>query len=255
MKIISKLICGLSALFISANLLKADEVTVFAAASLTNALNEIAAAYEKTSGDKITFNFAASSVLDMQIKAGAPADLFFSADEAKMNDLAKANLIDAKSREDLLTNTLAIVVPSDSTATVTSAAELAEPKFKTVALGQTESVPAGIYAKQYLTTIGVWQQVQPKVVPCENVRAALAAVESGNADAAIVYKTDALQSKKSKIAYDVPATAGPLITYPVAIIAGSKNAAAAQKFLDYLVQSDSLKTFEKYGFSTTSPAK
>ncbi len=251
MKSFQRLLCGTAALlFISGSILKADDVTVFAAASLTNALKEIAATYEKTSGDKIVFNFAASSVLDTQMKAGAPADLFFSADEAKMDDLTKAGLIDTKTRKDLLTNTLAVAVPTDSATTLTSAAQLADAKFKTIALGQTESVPAGIYAKQYLQKLGVWEKVQPKVVPCENVRAALAAVESGNADAAIVYKTDALQSKKSRIAYEVPAAEGPAITYPIALVQGSKHAAAAQKFLDYLAQPDSLKVFAKYGFGT-----
>ena len=234
--------------FMSASILKADDITVFAAASLTDALKEIATAYGAQSADKISFNFEASSVLETQIKAGAPADLFFSADEAKMNDLAKAGLVDAKSRRDLLTNSLAIVVPADSAVTMTSAAQLADAKFKIIALGQTASVPAGIYAKEYLEKIGIWAQISGRVVPCQNVRAALAAVESGNADAAIVYKTDALQSHKSKVAFDVPTAEGPAITYPAALVSGSKHEAAAQKFLDYLTQPDSLKTFEKYGF-------
>lgn len=226
----------------------AGDVEVFAASSLTDALKEIAATYEKETGDKVIFNFAASSVLDTQIKAGAPSDLFFSADEAKMDDLAKQKLVVAESRKDILSNTLVIVVPADSTATLASAADLADPKFAKLALGQPQSVPAGVYAKAYLTKIGIWDQVSARVIPMENVRATLAAVETGNADAGIVYKTDALISKKVKVAYEVPAAAGPTITYPAALVQGSKNTVAAKKFLDYLESPSSLKTFEKYGF-------
>jgi molybdate transport system substrate-binding protein len=224
------------------------EVEVFAASSLTDALKEIAASYEKETGDKIIFNFAASSVLDTQIKAGGPADLFFSADEAKMDDLAKQNLVVAASRKDLLSNTLVIVVPADSTATLASAADLADSKFAKIALGQTQSVPAGVYAKAYLTKLGLWDKVSARVIPMENVRATLAAVETGNADAGIVYKTDALISKKARVAYEIRAADGPAITYPAALVQGGKNAAAAKKFLDYLEAPASLETFEKYGF-------
>jgi molybdate transport system substrate-binding protein len=228
--------------------LKAADITVFAAASLTDALKELGASYEKSSGDKVAFNFAASNTLEMQIKAGAPADLFFSADEPKMDDLAKAGLVAKESRKDLLSNSLVIVVPSDSTAALNSAAGLEDPKFAKIAIGQPQSVPAGIYAKAYLQKIGIWDKVSARVIPSESVRAALAAVETGNAEAGIVYKTDALHSKKVKIAFEVPAAEGPAIAYPIALVQGSKNAAAAKKFLDYLEEPGSLKTFEKYGF-------
>jgi molybdate transport system substrate-binding protein len=230
--------------------LKADEVEVFAAASLTDALKEIAATYEKSGGDKIIFNFAASNTLEMQIKAagGAPADIFFSADEAKMNDLEKSGLVVKESRKDLLSNSLVVVVPTDSTATLTSAKDLADAKFKKIALGQPQSVPAGIYAKDYLEKIGIWTQIEARVIPSESVRAALAAVETGNVEAGIVYKTDALHSKKVKVAFEVPVAEGPVIAYPVALVEGSKHAAAAKMFLDYLGEPGSLKTFEKYGF-------
>ena len=250
MKYILRVLCGCHTLSLLASVaqLQAEEVDVFAAASLTDALKEIAASYEKTSGDKIVFNFAASSTLNVQIKAGAPCDLFFSADEAKMNDLEKENLIAKTTRKDLLSNSLVIVVPADSTTTLTSAAQLADAKFKKIALGETRTVPAGIYAKEYLQKIGIWPQIEPRVIPSESVRAALAAVETGNVEAGIVYKTDALISKKVKIAFEVPVAEGPAITYPAALIQGSKHAAAAQKFLDCLENADSMKTFAKYGF-------
>jgi molybdate transport system substrate-binding protein len=244
-------LCALG-LILSVSFARADEVEVFAAASLTDVLKDLAATYEKSGGDHIIFNFAASSTLDMQVKAGAPADLFFSADEAKMDDLAKQGLITPDTRKDLLSNRLVIVVPGDSTVTLTSAAQLADPKFKKIALGQPQSVPAGIYAKQYLQIIGIWPQVESRVIPTESVRAALAAVETGNVDAGIVYKTDALHSKKVKIAFEVPVAEGPAITYPIAVVSASKHAAAAKKFLDYLGEPGSLKTFEKYGFISRS---
>jgi molybdate transport system substrate-binding protein len=228
--------------------IKADEVEVFAAASLTDALNEIAATYEKSGGDKIIFNFAASNTLDMQIKAGAPADIFFSADEAKMDDLEKNGEVVKGTRKDILSNSLVIVVPVDSSVILTSAAQLADPKIQKIALGQPQSVPAGIYAMEYLQKIGIWEQVEARVIPTESVRAALAAVETGNVDAGIVYKTDALHSKKVKVAYAVPVADGPAIAYPAALVQGSKNAASAKKFLDYLGKGSSLKIFEKYGF-------
>jgi molybdate transport system substrate-binding protein len=232
--------------------IRADEIEVFAAASLTDALKEIGADYEKASGDKVLFNFAASSTLALQIKAGAPADIFFSADEAKMDDLTKHDLIVADSRKDLLSNTLVIVVPADSTAAITSAKDLANASFAKIALGETKTVPAGIYAKEYLTKIGIWDQIAPRVIPTESVRAALAAVETGNVDAGIVYKTDALHSKKVKTAFEIPQAEGPAITYPVALVAGSKHADAAKKFLAFLEQPDALKIFEKYGFIAKS---
>ena len=245
-----KILCGCVILFLlmSLSTIKAGEVEVFAAASLTDALKEIASDYEKSGGDKIIFNFAASNTLEMQIKAGAPADLFFSADEAKMDDLEKQGLIAKETRKDFLSNSLVIVTPADSSLKLTSGTLLADAKIQKIALGQPQSVPAGIYAKEYLQKIGIWAQVEARVIPTESVRAALAAVETGNVDAGIVYKTDALHSKKVKVAYEVPVTDGPAISYPAALVQGSKHAAAAKKFLDYLGEESSLKTFEKYGF-------
>jgi molybdate transport system substrate-binding protein len=237
----------LFALF-STTTMKADDLTVFAAASLTDALKEISATYEKTSGDKIAFNFAASGTLELQIRHGAPADIFFSADEAKMDDLGKDNLLAPDTRRDLLANTLAIVVPADSGLNFTSAADLANPKVEKIALGQTKIVPAGIYAEEYPKKIGLWDKIESRVIMQENVRAALAAVETGNADAGIVYKTDALHSTNARIAYEVPAADGPSIVYPAGIVKDSKHAAAAKKFLDYLGSPDALAVFAKYGF-------
>jgi molybdate transport system substrate-binding protein len=227
--------------------LRAADVSVFAAASLTDALKELASAYESKSGDRLLFNFAGSNVLARQIKEGAPADVFFSADEIQMDNLAKAGLIDQATRVDLLSNTLVIIVPKDREGELAPAA-LAETAIKHLALADPRSVPAGVYAREYLTKLGVWNAVEPKVVPTENVRAALAAVESGNVEAGIVYKTDAAISKAVKIAYEVSTTEGPKILYPVAVMKDSKNADASKKFVEYLKSGPALAVFEKFGF-------
>jgi len=236
----------------SFTIMKANEIEVFAASSLTDALKDIAANYEKAGGDKIIFNFAASSTLAIQIKAGAPADLFFSADEAKMDDLEKAGLIVKATRRDILRNSLVIVAPTDSSVTLTSATQLTNPKIQKIALGQPQSVPAGIYAREYMQKLGVWDQIAARVIPFENVRATLAAVETDNVDAGIVYKTDALHSQKVKEIYEISPQDGPKIVYPAAVIEDSKHAAAAKQFLDYLAKPDSLTIFAKYGFFTGS---
>jgi molybdate transport system substrate-binding protein len=225
----------------------ASDLQVFAAASLTDSLKEIAAQYEKISGDKIAFNFAASSLLARQIQEGAPADLFFSADEEKMDGLQKRGLILSETRRSVLSNTLVIVVPSDSPVTIDSPQKLAQSNWK-IALAEPKTVPAGIYAKAYLQKIGIWSRVIDRLIPTENVRAALAAVESGNVDAGIVYKTDAGISSRVKIAYEVPIVECPKISYPLAVIRDAKNMEAAKRFAGYLASVDAIVVFKKYGF-------
>lgn len=228
--------------------LRAAEVHVFAAASLTDALKEIAVDYEKKTGNQLLFNFAASSVLARQIEEGAPADLFFSADEPKMDALEKKGLLVPGSRKSLLSNALVIVVPTDSALVLKSAADLTTPEIKKIALGEPQTVPVGVYAKAYLERLGIWKQINAKIVPTENVRASLAAVESGNVEAGIVYKTDALISKKVKIAVEVPVAQGPDISYPAAVVAASKVPAESKALLEFLGSRPATTVFEKYGF-------
>jgi len=159
------------------------EVNVYAAASLTDVMKEIASAYEKESGDKILFNFGASSLLARQIIERAPADMFLSADEAKMDELEQAGLIATETRRDLLSNLLVIVAPYDSNLVIASPEELVT-KSQKIAVADPRAVPAGIYTKEYLTRLGLWQKLEPKIVPTENVRAALAAAESLAVDSA-----------------------------------------------------------------------
>lgn len=228
--------------------LQAADIRVFAAASLSDALKEIAADYQKTSGNKLVFNFAASSTLARQIEEGAPADVFISADEEKMDSLQKHGLIADDTRKSLLSNTLVIVVEKDGTNTIATPADLASGKFRRIALAETRSVPAGIYARRHLEKLGLWDKVATKVIPTENVRGALSAVEAGNADAAIVYKTDALISKRVRIAHEIFATNGPAISYPIAAIKDSKNSAGARQLISYLASPAGLRVFEKHGF-------
>jgi molybdate transport system substrate-binding protein len=242
-----KKMLAVAVLILAASLLRAAQVMVFAAASLTDSLKQIAADYEKGSGDKIVFNFAASGVLERQIEAGAPADIFFSADEGRMDALAKKDLVVADSRRNLLGNSLVIVTGPENTV-IHSPVDLTNTAVQRVAVGEPKIVPAGTYAKAYLEKSALWPALEAKVVPCENVRAVLAAVEAGNVDAGIVYKTDAAISKKVKVAYEIPPADGPSIVYPAAVVKDAPQPEAARKFLAYLASEPAAKVFERFGF-------
>lgn len=238
-------------LFMNAAVLHAAEINVFAAASLTNVLSEIGRAWEHRTGDRVLFNFGASSMLARQIEEGAPADLFASADELRMNQLEARHLIDRASRRSLLSNTLVIVVPASEGMTPLTPAQLATPQIASLALAEPLTVPAGMYAREYLTRKGLWSRIAAKVIPTSSVRAALAAVESGNADAAIVYRTDALSSPRVRIAFEVTGPDAPKIAYPFALVIGDHPPSApAARFLAYLRSEPSLRLFRKHGFRT-----
>jgi molybdate transport system substrate-binding protein len=228
----------------------APELLVFAAASLTESAQELGKAYEAKGGAPVKFSFGASSDLARQIKAGAPADVFFSADTAKMDDLEKAGLVRKDDRREFLSNRLVVVVPAGAKTAPATAADLA--KLPHVALADPQGVPAGVYAKKWLEALGLWEQIQPKVVPTLDVRAALAAVETEAAPAAVVYATDAAISKKVKVAFAVEN--GPEITYSLAKVAASKNP-EAQAFVDYLASPAGYDVFRKHGFMIRSMAK
>ena len=212
----------------------AAEVHVSAAASLTNALKEIAANYGRHNADRIVFNFGSSGMLARQIEEDAPADLFLSADEARMDSLQRKKLIDAKTRVSILSNTLVVIG--------TASLEKAE----RIAIGDPATVPAGTYAREYLQKIGIWDRVQSKLIPMENVRAVLAAVESGNADAGIVYRTDAMTSKNVRIQQVI--VNGPHISYPFAVSANAQSRDGARRFLAYLTSRPAAAVFRRYGF-------
>jgi molybdate transport system substrate-binding protein len=229
------------------------EVRVAAAASLADVLKEIAAPYERHSGDHVVLIFGGSNTLARQIREGAPIDLFISADNARMDELERKQLILPESRQALLSNTLAVVIAVDRELVVKGPESLLDGGVKRIALGDPNAVPAGIYAREYLESTGLWKSLQRKIVSAENVRGALAAVESGNADAAIVYRTDAAVSKKVRVAFEVPVQAGPRILYPVALLRESRQPDAARKFLEHLLGQKSRRIFEKFGFVVLSP--
>jgi molybdate transport system substrate-binding protein len=166
-----------------------------------------------------------------------------------MDALEKKDLLLPGTRRSLHSNSLVLVVPADASAAPKSAADLAKPDFKKIALAEPQTVPAGIYAREYLQKLGLWDAVKEKVVPTENVRAALAAVESGNVEVGIVYKTDSLISKKVKVAVEIRAAEGPKISYPIAVIKSSRQPDRAKKFAEYLAGPTSRSVFEKFGFT------
>lgn len=223
----------------------ADEVNVFAAASLTDALKEIAQGFEKETGHKVVFNLGGSNDLARQIKAGAPADVFFSADKPQMDGLESAGLVRAQDRIDVLSNVLVVVVPASSSAKIASPQELQT--LGRLALADPQAVPAGVYARTWLESLGLWAGLKDKVVPTLNVRAALAAVESENADAGIVYRTDAAISKRVKVAFEVPREQGPAIVYPLAPVAASKKPATAA-MVRYLTSDAAREVYRRFGF-------
>jgi molybdate transport system substrate-binding protein len=235
----------------------ADDVVVFAAASLKNALDEVAGSYKAETGKAVTINYAASNALAKQIEAGAPADIFFSADLDWMNYLEQRNLIQKDTRRTLLGNKLVLVAPKDSTASIALApgaklADLLGADGK-LAMANVDSVPAGKYGKAALTKLGIWDSVASRVVQADNVRAALAFVATGEAPAGIVYQTDANAEPKVKVIAQFPADSHPPILYPVALTASSKNA-DAKAFLDYLESDKAKASYQKQGFVFDPPS-
>ncbi|MGE5476745.1 MAG: molybdate ABC transporter substrate-binding protein [Bacteroidales bacterium] len=239
------------ALGLSAAAARADDVIVFAAASLTNALNEIGESFTAKTGHVVKPSYAASSALARQVEQGSPAHVFASADLKWMDYLSQAKLVDAQSRFNLLGNTLVLVAPADSPPgrldidAKTDIAALAGPGR--IATGNPDSVPVGLYFKQAMERSGQWKAVEAKIAGTESVRAALALVERGEVPLGVVYATDAAVSKKVKVVGSFPGTMHDPIVYPFALVTSKPNP-AAQAFLDY-VRSDTAKgVFAKYGF-------
>ena len=222
---------------------------VSAAISLTDALREIERAYVADGGDAVRFNFAGSNVLARQIVNGAPADLFISADTVQMDYAQRAGAIDPSTRRNVVANRLAVIVPRDARVLIADPRDLASRAVRRIAIGDPAAVPAGQYARQYLERAGLWAAVQPKLLPLANVRAALAAAQSGGVDAAIVYESDAAASDGVVVAYVVvPDAETPPIVYPAAIVARSANRPAAERFLAYLDSARAREIFGRYRF-------
>ncbi|MEW6698144.1 MAG: molybdate ABC transporter substrate-binding protein [Bacillota bacterium] len=230
---------------------KADPVnlTISAAASLKDAAEELKGLYAKQHQDvNITYNFGASGTLQKQIEEGAPADLFISAGKKQMDALYEKGLIVKESRKDLLGNELVLVAKKDSQ--ITGFEDLSKPEVEKISIGTPESVPAGQYAKDALTSMQLWDKLQPKLVLAKDVRQVLTYVETGNVAAGMVYSSDAVMGKDIKVVTAVPADSHKPIVYPMAILKNTKNQKAAEDFAAFLSGEEAAKVFEKYGFKT-----
>ena len=233
----------------------ARPITVLAAASLTNALQEVGKRYESESGKKVVFSFAASMILAKQIEASAGADLFISADSESMDYLESRNLIAKATRTNLLRNRLVLITPADSAIRLAIA-----PRFKLaealhggrLALATVESVPAGRYGKAALTTLGVWNSVKDHLAQGEDVRATLAYVARGEAPLGIVYATDARIEPRVRVVATFPENTHEPIVYPAALIKDANPDAA--RFLSYLRSSEAGPIFAAAGFAVPAPS-
>jgi molybdate transport system substrate-binding protein len=228
---------------------------VFAAASLTEAVTEVSAAFTQETGVAVKTSFAASSTLARQIEAGAPATVFFSADEQWMDYLENRKLLAPGSRRNVLGNQLVLVAPADSTATVkiTSGPALVQALGGArIATGDPDSVPVGKYAKAALIKLGVWEQIEKQLVRTEDVRSALAFVARGETQFGIVYLTDAKIEKRVKLLDVFPRDTYPPIRYPIAMTAGA--GADASRFVEFVTGKRAAVIFKKYGFELITAA-
>ncbi len=225
------------------------ELIVAAAASLTDALNELKSSFEQEHADiQLTYTFGSSGKLAQQITQGAPADIFLSASKKDMDNLQKKNLIAADSRTDFAANELVLITRKDSPLSISSFEKLSQASVAHLAIGNPESVPAGRYAKETFETLNMWNALTSKLVLASDVRQVLTYVESGNVDLGVVYTSDALSSDKIKIlATAKPEWHNPIV-YPGAVISTSKYAAQANVFLDYLTSEKGISILQKHGF-------
>ncbi|PKR84794.1 molybdate ABC transporter substrate-binding protein [Heyndrickxia camelliae] len=229
------------------NKAKKVELTVSAAASLQDALGDIKKEYEnKHKNTTLSFNFGASGALQQQISQGAPVDLFFSAAEDKFQKLVEDGSIAKKDGKNMVGNQIVLIVAKDATNNISSFQDLT--KARKLAIGTPSSVPAGMYGKETLDHMQIWKEVENKIVYGKDVRQVLNYVETGNVDAGIVYKTDALLSKKVKIVATAKDNTHSPIIYPAGIVKNTKHYEQAKTFFDYLQGDQAMEIFKKYGF-------
>lgn len=225
------------------------ELMVSAAASLAKPLEELRRQYEeRTDGIRLRINYGSSGTLQKQIEQGAPADVFVSAGQKQMDALAQAGLIAPSLCAPLLTNRLVIVVPAAGGGELASLADLAGEGWGTVAIGEPETVPAGAYAKEALERAGLWDALAGKLLFAKDVRQALAAASTGNADAAFVYATDAASAGGVRAAHELPQDAHAAIEYPAGVVAGSKHPREAEAFYRFLFSEQAADVFRSFGF-------
>jgi molybdate transport system substrate-binding protein len=223
-------------------------ITVSAAASLKNALTAIRGKFERAHPDvAVALNFGASGTLELQILEGAPVDVFLSASPEEMNALAAKGMLRKGTRVALLRNELVLIVPRNSGG-VTGFKDLTRPGVRVVAMGDPRGVPAGSYAKQVLQALGLYEAVRRKAVLGTDVRQVLADVETGSAEAGLVYATDAAISPRVRVVAEAPPGTHRPIVYPAAVLGSSAHPAAAQEFIGYLRSDTAREVFRRYGF-------
>lgn len=229
------------------------ELTVSAAISLKGALDDIQRLYARANpAIQLVMNYGASGTLELQIEQGAPVDLYMPAAPEPMDALESKGLLLEGTRKDVVRNEVVLIVPKGSSA-VSSFRDLASSNVKQIALGLPAAVPAGQYAKEVLTNLGIYDAVRSKAIWAKDVRQVLTYVETGNVDAGIVYLTDAYSSSQVKVVAQAPETSHAPVIYPVAVIKGSKNPTAAKQFAAFLLSSEAGAVFQKYGFHLAGP--
>jgi len=226
----------------------AQQITVSAAASLTDAFKELAPKFEASKpGVTVRYNFAASGALLQQISQGAPVDVFASADQATMDRGVSQNLIDTATRRNFVTNSLVLIEPVQGAVGVKSLADLQGAAVKKIAVGKPATVPVGNYTQQVLTQASLWEPLGPKFVQADSVRQVLDYVSRGEVEAGFVYRTDAaLMADKVRVVMSPP-TATP-VSYPMAVVADSKNKDAARAFIDFIAGAEAQQVLARYGF-------
>ncbi len=229
------------------------ELTVSVASSLQNAMRDIQAIYApRHPAVRLTFNFGSSGALAQQIEQGAPVSVFLSAAPQPVDRLQSRGLIDSRDRRALLRNEIALIAPAGTTVPASFAA-LVEPAVTTIALGDPASVPAGQYGREVLKALGVWDRVKSKLVLAKDVRQVLTYVETGNAPAGIVYRTDARESNRVRVVALAPENTHAPVLYPVAVLKGAPNPAAAREFVQFLAGAEAAAVFARHGFTTVAP--
>ncbi len=225
------------------------KIMVSAAASLQDAFREIGAQFEKRTGSVVRFNFGASGALQKQIESGAPVDVFASAGRPQMEALAAGAFLISESQRDFARNELVLIVPGAQAIEISSFADLSKNQVKRIAIGNPKTVPAGQYAEQSLSRLGIWQQLQSRLVQAEDVRQVLDYVTRNEVEAGIVYASDVRPSEaRIKIAARAPEDSHLPILYPIALIKSSQQRATSQAFIDAVVSDEGQSILEKHGF-------
>jgi len=223
-------------------------ITVAAAASLSDAMQPLAVDFGRTSGVRVRLVTSSSGFLRLKIEGGADIDAFISAWPGEVDRLERKGYVVPSTRRDLLQNSLVCVVPKGLSVPVRYPADLLREDVRRIAIGDPEHNPAGIYAAQALEAAGLWTELRPKLVPCADVRAALAYAQCGTVQAAIVYRTDALVSRSTEVAFAFPADSHVEVTYPACVLSASRQPALAEAFLDFLQSEVAQSVFVKHGF-------